>query len=171
MKISYSPGYEVLKHAFAISVGPENYGVIRNGTGIERREEHYGEMFGLAFKSMIAAGSGFTVTSTRQVPKTWWDHVKHDFLVWLKVGPPQYDWEELCEDEIARGEIGPLIGPPWKKTVWELFRFNVEIISICEEHKHLCPHIDIDFRQQPSPHYRWLLEGTTPSQSQDSSGR
>jgi len=151
-------GYEVLKHAFAISVGPENYALVRNASAIERNEDSYGEMFGIAFKSMIAAGPCSAVIYSRQVPKTWWDHLKMDLLAWLKVERPLYDDDKLDEDDLVQGKSGPLIGHVWKCVLWHLLKFNTETIATREEHKHLCPHVDIDFKENPAPHYEWLLK-------------
>lgn len=152
-----SHGYEILKHAFAVSVGPENYGLIRNGKVMERAEATYGEAFGLAFRSMIAVGPCSYVVYSEQVPVTWWDHVKHDLLAWLHISAPIYDYDELDGDELAAGKEGFLIGPRWKRTAWLLLGYQTCSISTQEEHRHLCPHVDIDFRENPAPHYKWLL--------------
>lgn len=160
-------GYEMLKHAFVMSVGPENYGVIRNGKVVERHETSFGESFGLAFRSMIAAGPSSYVVYSERVPVTWWDHLKHDLLAMLRVAPPLYDTDDLDGDELAAGRQGTLIGPRWKKVAWRLLGYQTRSIATQEEHKHLCPHVDIDFKENPAPHYEWLLSQVEQREATD----
>lgn len=148
--------WRVLKHAISF-FPPEDYGLIRNAQVLRRQESNYGEALGMALKSMVVAGEHYSwVTGTVMVPESWWDHLRHDLLKALKIEAPVYDYDDLTNEDRDAGKEGELVSPRWRAALWRWLRPEYRVISTHEDHVHVCPHIDADYRTNPKPHFDFL---------------
>ena len=151
-------GYRRLKHAVAQHFPPDAYGALTNLQVVLRNEDSYGEALGVAIKTQIAAGDTYDCPKEYYyVPATWWDHLKCSLFPALsEVGRlimrggyvPEDVWEELGIYE-------------WLQGLAVYFAPRMKELPLFVERIHVCPHADIDFKVNPEPHVRHLLEKKT----------
>lgn len=144
-----------LKHAVGQHIDPRNYGVTTNLEVVFRQEDAYGEMFGVAIKTMIAAGDPYDCPQEyHYVPATWWDHLK------VALFP------SLAEVGRVKQRAGYVMGavfeelgiPGWAQGLATFFAPRMTELPLYVERIHVCPHADVDFKENPEPHVRHLLE-------------
>ena len=125
----------VVKHAFAVNMPPQHEGILGSARIVERREDYYGEHFAMAVRAEFMEGDTYVVDSDQKyVPKTWWDHFKHDHVT---------AWT-VPDDEAPEGHRWKIRGVWWLRfLLWAgmIKPAQYDIITIRTEFRNVCPHI------------------------------